>query len=274
MSECDICQELAGIKATLADHGEKLSILLTGVGKLVAGPSPGFTVDAVSFDGTNDYLVRGAALTGVADSGTFIFSCWAKIDSTGPFLLQLIGNQSSTVQIVAGGEVAPTAYDSGVANGLENGGATNVIDDAWHHILVAGKASTSELSVYIDGALDSGAASVIGSPSAFNFADTDWAIAADNGGGSMNAVDMAEVYFAPGQYLDFSVSGNRLKFRSAGGKPVDLGSDGSTPTGVAPAVYLHIDDGEAAANFANNAGSGGNFTVIGSLTTAATSPSD
>jgi hypothetical protein len=36
MSSCDICDELAAIKTTLADHGDKLSILLTGVGMLVA----------------------------------------------------------------------------------------------------------------------------------------------------------------------------------------------------------------------------------------------
>ena len=40
MSECDICAELADIKASLADHGDKLSILLTGVGALVAAIPP------------------------------------------------------------------------------------------------------------------------------------------------------------------------------------------------------------------------------------------
>jgi len=39
MSSCDICDELAAIKATLAEYGDKLSILLTGVGALVAAAS-------------------------------------------------------------------------------------------------------------------------------------------------------------------------------------------------------------------------------------------
>jgi hypothetical protein len=39
-------------------------------------------------------------------------------------------------------------------------------------------------------------------------------------------------------------------------------------------MYLHLDDGETVNNFALNAGTGGDFTVNGTLATAATSPSD
>jgi hypothetical protein len=56
---------------------------------------------------------------------------------------------------------------------------------------------------------------------------------------------------------------------------VDVGADGSAPSGVAPAVYLHLADGETPAdNFATNAGSGGGMTVNGALAVAASSPSD
>jgi hypothetical protein len=52
---------------------------------------------------------------------------------------------------------------------------------------------------------------------------------------------MAEYWFAAGQYLDLSNSANRAKFH-AGGRPVNLGSDGSLPlSGVAPTLYLHVD---------------------------------
>ena len=47
-------------------------------------------------------------------------------------------------------------------------------------------------------------------------------------------------------------------FISAGSKPVSLGSDGSTPTGTAPAVFL---SGNATA-FGTNKGTGGGLTVI------------
>ena len=84
----------------------------------------------------------------------------------------------------------------------------------------------------------------------------------------------AEVSFAFGQSLDFSIVSNRRKFLSAGGKPVFLGADGSLPTGTAPIIYQHLDDGEAVANFATNRGTGGDFTITGTLDTGSTSPSD
>lgn len=73
---------------------------------------------------------------------------------------------------------------------------------------------------------------------------------------------LGEAYFAPGQFLDFTVAANRRKFNQfVGGLllPVSLGTDGSLPTGVAPIIYLHLDNGEAASNFNLNRGSGGNF---------------
>ena len=51
---------------------------------------------------------------------------------------------------------------------------------------------------------------------------------------------IAEVWFAPGFFIDFSVPANRAKFHSASNKPVDLGPDGSLPTGVVPTLYQHI----------------------------------
>jgi hypothetical protein len=65
------------------------------------------------------------------------------------------------------------------------------------------------------------------------------------------------------EFLDISVEANRRKFINAAGDPVDLGSDGSTPTSTAPIVYQNGDF----TNFETNQGTGGNFTVTGALTT-------
>jgi hypothetical protein len=48
----------------------------------------------------------------------------------------------------------------------------------------------------------------------------------------------SEVYFAPNQFLDFTVGGNVAKFIS-GGSPVNLGTNGATPTGTSPLFYYH-----------------------------------
>lgn len=85
--------------------------------------------------------------------------------------------------------------------------------------------------------------------------------------------DMAELWFKR-EFIDISVEANRRKFIAANGKPVDLGSDGSTPTGAAPEIYLSVRPGDVAADFVTNRGTGGGFTQNGTLTLAGTSPSD
>lgn len=83
-------------------------------------------------------------------------------------------------------------------------------------------------------------------------------------------LDVANPWFAPGQFIDFSVLGNRRKFVDGSGKPVDLGTDGSIPTGTAPAIFFSGN----ASSFAINKGTGGAFTLTGALTNASSSPSD
>ena len=62
-------------------------------------------------------------------------------------------------------------------------------------------------------------------------------------------------------YTDYSSEANRLKFFDAFGYPVDLGSDGSTPTGTQPLIYLN-----KGFHSGTNLGSGGNFTPQGTPT--------
>lgn len=85
--------------------------------------------------------------------------------------------------------------------------------------------------------------------------------------------DAADFWLAPGVSLltagEISEATLR-KFITAGGKPVDLGATGSTPTGTAPAVFF---SGDASA-FLVNKGTGGAFTPTGAVTNASTSPSD
>lgn len=64
---------------------------------------------------------------------------------------------------------------------------------------------------------------------------------------------LCEFYFqVPATYFT-----DTTKFRSAAGHPISLGSDGSTPTGVQPFIYLrnYYD------TWTTNLGSGGNFTT-------------
>lgn len=90
-------------------------------------------------------------------------------------------------------------------------------------------------------------------------------------------MDLAEFWFAVGQ--DISVDGEipeamRRKFITAKGKPVNLGANGELPTGQAPAIFLTRRPNADPATFAVNVGTGGAFTINGTLSAAESSPSD
>src|SRR3990167_5531955 len=46
----------------------------------IVGGEALIAVDSADFDGTNDYMTRGGALTNIADSKSGIFSAWIRID--------------------------------------------------------------------------------------------------------------------------------------------------------------------------------------------------
>ena len=76
---------------------------------------------------------------------------------------------------------------------------------------------------------------------------------------------MAEIYYAPNQFIDFDVESNRRLFLNADGTPVDLGADGSTPTGIQPMLYLSLREGEGAEQFGANRGFGADLSIVGNV---------
>jgi len=239
-------------------------------------------VDAADFDGTNDYLSRGSDLTGAADSKTGIFSCWVRIDggngtdmyildnatSLGAFRFFVRRRSTHAIEIYGYNSAGVGIMDLGTFNTTYSSSST------WLHILASWDLGAGTYTLRISDTADT-AITTFTNDSIDHTTGAFYVGASPVGGsgGKFNGA-IAELYFAPGQYLDCDLVYNRRKFISASGKPVHLGSDGSLPTGTAPLLYLHLDDAEAAANFATNRGTGGNLSVTGSLDTASSSPSD
>ncbi|MEX0930691.1 MAG: hypothetical protein WDZ68_00175, partial [Candidatus Paceibacterota bacterium] len=81
------------------------------------------------------------------------------------------------------------------------------------------------------------------------------------GGDLLLNASLFEAYFNIETNIDFTVEANRRDFFEADGTPVDKGVNGETPTGVQPIMYLS----GGAAQFDDNFGDGGTFTVNGTL---------
>lgn len=241
-------------------------------GMMATPDASGYVVDAAVFDGDADYMLRGDDLTGNADGSNGLFSCWVKFNGGDGTTLQILANASSSrlnIERNAGNKIQLKGWDGGTnVIGLTS---TNTFTESstWHHICASWNGTSSHL--YINGSQDEGANSP--NSGTIEYQQADWSICSKTDASTKMDADIAEVYFAL-EYLDISDSDNLEKFRSSAGKPVNLGSDGSTPTGTAAIIYQHLDDGEAVANFKDNAGTGGGFNLTGTLVTAGTSPSD
>lgn len=237
-----------------------------------------FTATGVNFDGTNDFMKRTNIAGPPADSKVMTFSCWLNFAAAGDGAQQwlIIGPDSrfsirktTTNLLLFKGNTSAPAETFSVrqkdANALTSA-------NGWTNILCSCDLASTTVNLYFDDVDVKEPGDQVANNNNINWAssggsETRFGVATDDASEKLNA-DVAEFYMHLGAYLDFSNSANRRKFISAGGAPVSLGADGSTPTGSQPTFYFR----GPAVNWNTNLGTGGNFTVTGTLTDSATNP--
>lgn len=235
--------------------------------------------DAADFDGSNDWLSRASAFSNQVDSKVGILSLWLNSDSFALTRTWLNGVNGSTDSFNNDEQASSTIPR---LTGIVSSNAELLLDSdtalstsTWYHLLYSWDGATGAMHFYLNDVdrLNGGGSFANNVNQNWDSIAT-WALGAINGGTSKFDGGIAEPYLNIATYQDMSNSTNRRRFRSAGGKPVNLGTDGSAPTGSVPLFYQHLDDGESAANFATNRAGNGNWTVNGTLTPFASSPSD
>lgn len=235
----------------------------------------GYQANAVHFDGSTALSI--ASLTAPGDNtGLFTCSMWLKVSQNNfdDGFVWWVCDPNGNYTILSGPEMGSNQW----ATGLDDLGAITsgapLSAGTWMNLLISAQTDKAigqkVMQIYINDALATYTPTDI-SAGAFllTFNGREFWFAGDPFDQYAEG-DAADIWIAPGQFIDFSVEANRRKFISANGKPVDLGADGSTPTGTAPAVFFSGN----ASGFAINKGTGGDFTLTGSLTNASTSPSD
>lgn len=230
----------------------------------------GYAARAVTFDGTNDYLKSSATPTGVVDGKIGLLSFWIKLSTPASMVYVLSnGGIRFRITVLSSGLVTVVGLTTGVATAIGMQSTSSVATGAWKHILAAWDTSTAaNCKLYVNG---SDATDLYGRSDAsidYDFSSADWSFCSDWSGASKVAADVAEFWCDTAQWMDITSTANREKFVK-NGRPMNLDSDGSKPTGTAPQIYFK----GPAANWGTNAGTGGSFTVTGSLTDATTKPS-
>jgi len=253
--------------------------LIGGGGGGPAGPAL-LTVQGADFDGSNDYMGSQAAFAS-SDGNKILLSVWINVTSISTFSA-IIGTNRTGI-----GDPGATVTTAGAVLFTANTDGSNkyysVTDDetisasaGWQHIIFQYSSNPFYYNCYIDGST-SGTSTTNSAGSGFNMVNT----GIEDQIGVMNTASyffpggMAELWISYGETYDVTVQSNREKFRSADGKPVDLGADGSAPTGTQPQAYFSLREGDSIGAFNTNKGSGANCTVHnGPLTISSSSPSD
>lgn len=243
--------------------------------------SAGYTSNAWTFDGTSDHIEANGADS--SDRNICIVSFWFRVNTLNraqylwsgfniarPYVRLSASNQ---LQVKIAGNGAADRWTGDVVGGV-------ISDNSWHHFCMSWNSNifttTNDLTIRLDGvarSLSSGPASAGSTEmNLYNYVGALGTGSATVDAGSKFDGDISEFFLHAGlaSYFDLDGAGNIEKFRTAGGKPVDLGADGSTPLGVQPNNYLK--NPAALANV--NSGSQGDWNTVGTLDVAASSPSD
>lgn len=251
---------------------------------MILVPAPFFQrykVNSADFDGTNDYLLRGGALSDVANSKKGICSFWFRIDA-GSALWYIAhaanGAGVNILEIQRGNYIVFTLTNpSGPTSVLYmKTSAVFLADTAWHHCLASWDLSIGATHLYIDDVSDKDLGTLLATDVDVEYVGmTQFAIGSSRTGANKFNGCLADFYLNLNEYLDLSVESNRRKFVSANLKPKYLGANGASPTGTTPIVFQSLGETDSVANdFAINHGSGGSLSVTGALTIGDSSPSD
>lgn len=231
--------------------------------------NPPYAAVAATFDGANDYMLRGGGLTGAADSKVLTVSFWAKFNEDGSdyqtiFVGNYPGGGTPGVGIfiyrLASQRIYVECYNAAgtqIFKALSHASVPFDVASGWRHFMCSVNLATAAQHIYVDGANHLVTDTL--TDDTIDYTQTQWCIGAVDDGTFKTDCCLSELYINIAEYVDLSDAGNRARFYNAG-EPVDLGSDGSFPTGTAPTIYMKAWTGA-------NAGSGGNFAITGSLDT-------
>lgn len=222
---------------------------------------------AATFDGSSTWLKRNGGLTGAADSKLWTFSVWLNLSDNlaGGVVCSAVDgvpNQRTGLTLVPGNDRFNFRGYNSSGTLIQSLSTSALPQGRWVHVMGSvDLSSTSKRHLYVDDVSDLFVVDTYTNDT-LDFTMTDWGVGAfPTTGASKLTCSIADLWFAPGVYIDLSVEANRRKFITASRGPVALGAAGATPTGSSPLVFLSGD----IASWKTNKGTGGGFTLTGTL---------
>lgn len=251
---------------------------MSGFGSGGGGAS--FIIQSVDYNGSSAYSHRNGGWTSATDTSSGIFSVWVRIDAgdgTGRYLfasdsrhfsLQLNGSNKWSFKISA---VNGETKLQGTHSPLWTASST------WLHIYMSwdvNKAEDNKDFVFKINGTENTPYNLSDNADAItvNHTTADFDLMGQSASNDPWNGCVAEWFLD----IDAAYSTDETKFRGADGKPVDLGLDGSGPSGSQPLAYFSVREDEDEDDFLVNKGFGGNIVMEdgGPLVIGSDSPSD
>lgn len=233
------------------------------------GPNE-FWGNKADFDGTTGYLSRTSALTGVSDGGKISGSFYIRRDAAqdgfvlairgsgdGVQGLEIFVNNAGALSMYSRTSAPVTVLDLDIGSALPSIGVDYCVQFCFDF------SNTSKRFVYVNGVQVTPTYNTYTNGNGYFSAPTVTVGARSFSGGYQTFLNgvLSELYFVT-DYIDFSLESNRLKFRDAFGNPVDLTPQITANSIPNPAIYMRFPP----TSFGTNSGTGGNFTVNGTIT--------
>jgi hypothetical protein len=226
------------------------------------------TEGTAEFDGTNDYTKLSSQLTGSADGVSGFVSLWVNMAADGVNTHIMAGTKS-------GGDFYVNKNTSDYIQVYLHNVPVNAVAlklvcsttqikaaSGWQHVLISWTSGGVHY-IYVNDVAQSFSTATHTSADMLG-AFTSFTVGSFYTGGNKVNGSLADVIYSQ-NYIDISNETNRRKFITADLYPATWATAIDTVTD--PLVGMHLDVGEAVANFANNAdGTGQAFTINGTLT--------
>lgn len=243
---------------------------------IYSSASESYATGAINFNGSTR-THRNGGLTGAVNGGRGILAFWLNMGGSDGATHEIFSSDGGLINLTrtSGNKIEMKCFSPSVSARVSITSATSIINTTgWVHVFCSWDITgvTALGNFWLDGANDSPSTTLSTSSTDIDYTRPDWAIGSSENGLRFFTGDVADMYFNSVQYLDPATDIDKF---ISGGKLVDLGADGSTPTGSQPIGFWKHTTGDAATDFNINLGSGGNYaTETGTLAQASTSPSD
>lgn len=244
-----------------------------------------YSANAVVFETGTDWAYDQSTWGATGGTKKAMFSFWVYCDnaawqSTGVIfrISNAAGGSRIDAVLSSSGRLNCIFRDSAGTNIANVNAATNTFTgQTWYHVIVsvdtAQALSSDAIRMFVNGSEVSYSSQ---SHTQDALIDTDlnrcFLFTGSSGGSSQPAANhyFADFFIDTAESFDLTIPSNLAKFIDGSGKPVNLGSDGSTPLGSAPDLFLS----GATGTWHINKGALGGLTLNGTLSTAPSSPSD